>query len=323
MRSEDEFKTFYQDNLEAKLIQVDTIRKDKLKRAFWTFIYILGLILFVVVGLSQSWLTQVFRWIWIISSMGIFFYLMYRLHSGKNKLNFKSAFKQKAILPIVKFISHNLQYFPEKHIPRRLYDESRLFLKGLDSYKGDDLIQGKIDKTFLQFSELHTRYKSTDSKGRTHWHDVFKGLFFVADFNKNFDGSTVLLPNHLGGGFSFFKKIFGLNRKEKLVELADPQFTDNFTCYSTDDIKARYILTPSLMERLNDFHKKYPKNRVSLSFVDGQVFVAIAYSKDLFEPSLFRSVVNYDRVKSYFDDIRLVVEIVEDLNLNNRIWTKE
>jgi len=144
----------------------------------------------------------------------------------------------------------------------------------------------------------------------------------VGDFNKDFKGSTVLLPNHMGSGFSFFKKLWGSNRKEKLVELADPEFMDNYTCYSTDDIQARYILSPALMKRLNDFHKKYPNNEVCLSFVDGQIFVAITYNKDLFEPSFFSSVVNKKKVLSYFDDIKLTVEIVEDLNLNTRIWTK-
>jgi len=323
MRSTEEFRKFYDLTLHPKLLEVDQLRKQKLKRSILSITYSLAMVFLIILGLTQSWLPSTFKIIWVLIVIVVFIYLLYQLKQGASKKKFKSVFKSQAIGAIVNFISQDLKYFPENKIDRRLYNNSRLFLQSLDSYNGDDLIEGKIDKTLFQFSELHTRYKSTNNKGQTTWHNVFKGLFFVADFNKQFQGSTVLVPNSLGGGFSFLKKVFGLNRKEKLVELADPKFSENFTCYSTDDIMARYILTPSLMQRLNQFHQKYPNNRVALSFVDGQIFVAISYSQDLFEPSLFRSVVKFSRVKSYFDDIRLVVEIVDDLNLNNRIWTKQ
>jgi hypothetical protein len=323
MRSAKEFRNFYDLTLHPKLVEVDRLRKLKLKRSIYSLLSVLGLVIFIVIGLSQSWLPGTFKLVWIGIVIVAFIILIYRLNKGASDKSFKSAFKRQAIESIVNFISQDLIYAPKKKIRRGLYEKSRIFLQSIDRYNGDDLIEGEIDKTLFHFSELHTRYKTTNSKGQTTWHDVFKGLFFVADFNKNFDGSTVLVPNSMGGGFTFLKKIFGLNRKEKLVELADPKFTENFTCYSTDDIMARYILTPALMHRLNGFHEKYPNNRVALSFVDGQIFVAISYPKKLFEPSLFRSVVEFSRVKSYFDDIRLVVEIVDDLNLNNRIWTKQ
>lgn len=323
MRSIDEFKQFYEQTLQPQLENLDKIRKRYLFTTLRFTFYLIAVILLFFVVLSQSWVPGFIKGIWILVSIGLFIYIVYKLHKTNKNNEYKKLFKGEVIQPIVKFISEDLEYHPKRKIPKSLYRKSRLFLKDTDRFKGDDLIEGKIDKTVFHFSELHTQYKTQGNKGQTHWHDIFKGIFFIADFNKEFDGSTVLLPNQIGGGFSFFKKIFGLNRKEKLVELADPEFTDNFTCYSTDDIKARYILTPALMERLNRFHKKYPDNRVALSFVDGQIFVAISYHHDLFEPSYFKSVVNYDQMQSYFDDIRLVVEIVEDLNLNNRIWTKE
>lgn len=323
MRSTDEFKQFYEQKLQPQLENLDKIRKRYLFTTLRFTFYLIAVILLFFIVLSQSWVPGFIKGIWIFVSIGLFIYIVYKLYKTNKNNEYKKLFKGEVIQPIVKFISDDLEYHPKRKIPKSLYRKSRLFLKDTDRFKGDDLIEGKIDKTVFHFSELHTQYKTTGNKGQTHWHDIFKGIFFIADFNKEFEGSTVLLPNQIGGGFSFFKKIFGLNRKEKLVELADPEFTDNFTCYSTDDIKARYILTPALMERLNRFHKKYPDNRVALSFVDGQIFVAISYPHDLFEPSYFKSVVNYDQMQSYFDDIRLVVEIVEDLNLNNRIWTKE
>jgi len=322
MKERVEFDQFYQETLKPQLRALDEVRKTKIKTIGKIILGIVGpfiLAYFISKGLSIAGNFSVLLFL-LALIMAIYFGFKFIKKYRRNK--YTETFKKQIIAPIVHFISDDLQYYPKREIPRSDYKKSRLFLENTDRYEGEDFVEGQIDKTLIHFSELHTQYKSTNSKGETRWHTIFRGLFFVGDFNKDFKGSTVLLPNHMGSGFSFFKKLWGSNRKEKLVELADPEFMDNYTCYSTDDIQARYILSPALMKRLNDFHKKYPNNEVCLSFVDGQIFVAITYNKDLFEPSFFSSVVNKKKVLSYFDDIKLTVEIVEDLNLNTRIWTK-
>jgi hypothetical protein len=44
--------------------------------------------------------------------------------------------------------------------------------------------------------------------------------------------------------------------------------------------------------------------------------------KNMFEPRLFRSLIGQDTLREYLDDIEATLGIVEDLNLNTRIWTK-
>ncbi len=52
-----------------------------------------------------------------------------------------------------------------------------------------------IGYTAVEFSQVHAQYKTessrTDSDGHTetdeHWHTIFKGIFFIADFNKHFN----------------------------------------------------------------------------------------------------------------------------------------
>ncbi len=322
MKQRTEFDQFYRETLKPQLKALDQVRKARIKIIGKIFLGAFGPFILAYLLLRWGILPGSFSVILIILAFVTALYFGYKYFREWNSENYTESFKKKVIAPIVHFISEDLSYYPKRKIPKSDYVKSRLFLKKTDRYSGEDFVEGKIDKTVFHFSELHSQYKSENSKGETTWHTIFRGLFFVADFNKEFEGSTVLLPNNIGGGFSFFKKLWGSNRKEKLVELADPKFMDNFTCYSTDDIEARYILSPALMERLNNFHEKYPKNRVCLSFVDGQVFVAITYHKNLFEPTFFTSVVNKKRIESYFDDIKLTVEIVEDLNLNTRIWTK-
>ena len=51
--------------------------------------------------------------------------------------------------------------------------------------------------------------------------------------------------------------------------------------------------------------------------------LAKKYRKDLFEPKLFGDIVEFNNIQEYYDDLVLVLDLVETLNLNTRIWTKQ
>jgi hypothetical protein len=95
---------------------------------------------------------------------------------------------------------------------------------------------------------------------------------------------------------------------------------DSYT--GEDQVEARYILTPSLMERILAYKCKW-KSRISLSFCDSKDYIAISMNKNLFEARIFKPVADYSFMEENLRFLILLTEIVEDLNLNTRIWTKE
>ena len=60
-----------------------------------------------------------------------------------------------------------------------------------------------------------------------------------------------------------------------------------------------------------------------LSFSASKLHVAIPFEKELFEPKIMESLLNISHVQEYYDNLKLVVDIVDDLNLNTRIWTQK
>ncbi|RLF43938.1 MAG: hypothetical protein DRN29_09290, partial [Thermoplasmata archaeon] len=142
-------------------------------------------------------------------------------------------------------------------------------------------------------------------------------------FNKHFYGKTVVLPDTaervLGGLGSLIQSI-NTSRGE-YVKMDDPEFEKYFVVYADDQIEARYVLTPGLMRRIVEFRKKTGK-RVYLSFVGSEVFVAIPYRRGLFEPPVFSKVTSFKNAQHYYEDLKLAIGIVDDLNLNTRIWTR-
>ena len=237
------------------------------------------------------------------------------------------AFKVNVIKKILGYMAPDLTYCPKGHVPKWQIVASRLFSKHPDRVKGDDLVQGRVGETNMQFSEIHAEAKdeSTSSSGTRHrrWSTIFRGLFFIADFNKKFSGKTLVLPDtaeqFLGSMGSLFQSL-NVTRGE-LIKMDDPEFEKYFVVYGDDQIEARYILSTSLMRRIIEFRRKTGR-RICLSFVSSHVYVAVPYRRRLFEPRVFRSVLGFKGIEQYLEDFQLFTGIVEDLNLNTRIWTK-
>jgi hypothetical protein len=321
MQSKEEFVSYFEESLSPSLKALEEIRLQCANYIKYNILLFLSMVFIVFVLIFSDWLPveQVVIPI-VLVVIGFLFaigYFSYRLM----KLEYKKKYKHHLVRPIIHFVSPDLKYFPERFIPEGHFRMSRIFLEKPNIYEGDDFVEGQIDQTAFHFSEVKAQVQRTNGKNTTK-HNLFHGLFFIAEFNKDFEGSTVLLPNKIGKGWRFLKRVSGLNRKERYVELEDPSLNKLFNCYSVDDIKARYILSPALMARITNFAQKYPKQALHISFVNSYLFVAIAYNKDLFEPNYFRSILNIDQALQYFEDIQFVVGIVEDLNLNTRIWSK-
>jgi hypothetical protein len=145
---------------------------------------------------------------------------------------------------------------------------------------------------------------------------LFKGLFFSANFPKNSKGKTLIIPKLLNSN------IHSLNiGKRQIIKLEDPEFTKFFTVYGNDQVEARYILSTNLMAKLVNFRKKAGRN-IYVSFVDNMIYIAIEYAEDVFEPKLFKTMLSFAPMREYFENIQLMLGIVEDLNLNRHIWSQ-
>lgn len=236
---------------------------------------------------------------------------------------YKKDFKNRVIGRLIKFFDPGLTYFPTEKITKEKFLHSDLFKTKPNRYKGDDLVRGKIGATEIEFSEVLAQYVQSNGKTTT-VHTVFHGLFFIADFNKHFRTRTFVLPDtaeRLFGKFGKTLQSWNLTRPD-LIQLEDPEFEKEFVVYGQDQIEARYILSTSLMERILEFKRKTRQN-IFLSFVDSRVYVGVWSDRTLFEPKILSTLLDFDLIREYFDDLQLATGIVEDLNLNTRIWTKE
>lgn len=320
MNNSKSFKEFYEEKLVPDLSVLDSERKQVKKR-----IIIIAVIAFLVIILEAKFIPSgIGTWKGVIQVItGVSGFILISLSSRKYKLNFKS----KIIGKITAYVDESLAYLPEGTVSKAEFLKSAIFQHSCDSYKGEDHISGKIDKTDIEFSEVIAQYKTSTGSGsnkKEQYSTYFKGVFFVADFNKHFKSRTLVLPDNAEKLFGKFgQKLQSMSfSRGKLIKLEDPEFEKEFCVYGNDQVESRYILSMSLMRRILEFKKKWG-TKIYLSFVDSKVYIAISLNKNLFEPKLFKTIVNYDFIEENITYLLLLIGIVEDLNLNTRIWTKE
>ena len=230
--------------------------------------------------------------------------------NNKSKI-FSSFYKEEVVDEIIHAFCPNATYSPNDGVSEDLFRNSGLFTSP-DRYHAEDLIEGCLGKTSFICSEVHAeerRARSTKNGVQYYWEDIFKGFLFIADFHKEFQGETTVLRD------SFFKIKMGASR----VKMESPDFEKVF---ATNQIEARYLIIPSMMERMLKLDSNFKKG-ITISFRNSTILVAIPDSKNRFEADVWSSLNDMSILKSDFAVLQSLLEIVDELNLNTRIWSKE
>ncbi len=312
MKSISDLTDFYYKNLFPTLEKLESDRKSLRHK-----IIVIGVIYTFVFALLAYELSDYLDFIFFAyAALGAFIY-KFMVH------DYTHDFKMSIIKPLIHAIDDSLLYSSTTHISEYLFNRSDLFSKP-DRMNGNDYVKGNIDGINIQFSDIHAEKRHRNNKGRDSWSTIFQGLFIVADFNKHFQGETVVLPDTAQ---STFGNLIGnwLQSKnmarEELVKMDDPEFEKEFVVYSTDQIEARYILSHSLMKKLLLFRQR-SAHPISISFIGSHIHMAINYDKDLFEPSIFRSLLDYKVAMDYVKNLHLAISVVQELKLNKKLWSK-
>lgn len=245
---------------------------------------------------------------------------------------FIGNYKMNLLPAIINFTGSEISYSPEKYIPKNVFEESALFpAQSIWSYKGSDYTKGKSGQTDFEFSQLHVMKKETkQSSGKTETEisELFKGIFYKADFHKNFSEKTFIVPDLAREIFGAYigemlnKNIGNPNRSDvKLIYTEDMEFEKLFAVFSSDEQQARYILTPSMQQKITALKSKF-SNDMYFSFVNGNLYIGIESGNDFFAPNIFGNIDDYQSVEKHYLLVKNMLDIANELGLNTRIWTK-
>ena len=237
---------------------------------------------------------------------------------------YRSAYKTQVVEQVIAAIEPTWTYKSDAKVGALEFNSSKLFSRPYSNFGGDDLVTGKIDKTDFQSSELNVYYEVGAGEHKEQ-KTLFSGFFFHADFNKHFSGETYVVHGDLEDQVKTLRSISSAKttttKSGAYVKLENPEFSKIFTVRASNQQEARYLLTPRIMEALVRLHKRYP-HPTHISFVGKRVYFAITFGKQLFEPCIFKPVAEFEEVEKLHNLFMLNTEIIQELNLNTRIWTK-
>lgn len=255
--------------------------------------------------------------------IAIVIYLSIRL--GGFASSFRNLYKNEVFCRVTAAIAPGMTYQPHHCITQSLFEECGLHSSRIDRYSGEDYFSGHVGRTGVIFSELHVERKETsrDSKGNTstRWVTVFRGLFVVMDFHKDFRGETMVVTDVAESMFGWLgRKLQSISGD--LVRLENPEFEKVFKVRSTDQVEARYLLTPAMQEQLLQLRQTWGP-QIQFCLRRSLLFISIPRSDRWFEMENRGSASHRPAVQQFTAQLLAVLHIVRVLNLNTRIWTKE
>jgi hypothetical protein len=261
----------------------------------------------------------------VVSVTLIYNIIVYSKFINGHASAYKAAYKSKVIGAMTRSIESDMIYFPDRGISEQTFRDSRLYRGDVDRYHSEDLFTGKIGKTLLMFSEAHAEDKRsrTNSKGRseTYWVTIFNGTICVVDFNKKFRSWVTVMPDFAESSFGWLgRKVQGLSGN--LVRLESPQFEQAFVVHGGDQVEARYLLTPDFQDRLLELRRWFGDD-IRLAFHNSKLHLSIPNSTNRFEPNIKQPAHDLSQMHQFIQQMTSIFRLVEMLDLNTRIWTKQ
>jgi hypothetical protein len=251
----------------------------------------------------------------------------------------KSGYKGIVVRRIVASLGRGLAYKPTSSLTVQHFTSMDLFNESASTWNSEDEVSGRKNNVTYALHEVRAGRRDNSSRARLGLTSslvlfaalkatkqdqriFFRGLIVKLDFNKNFAGHTVVIPDTegqiLGGLFGESES----RRKKSIVRMENVDFEKMFSVYSTDDQEARYLITPKLMELVMEAQGLLGA-QLRLCFKENSLFVTVPQDKDRFEVNMFGGAVTLETaVGDLVEVVNLAEKLVDALDLETRIWTR-
>lgn len=171
----------------------------------------------------------------------------------------------------------------------------------------EDEVSGHYEGLRFSLVDAHLKDKDDDNT-RT----VFHGLLAAFEMSKSFHGRTLVRRD--GGIVGNF--LGGIGNKLERVAMEDPRFERAYEVYSSDQVEARYLLTPAFMERLLALEEQLG-SKVRLAFDRNSLLMSIELNRDAFNiGKLDAPLADKRRLQGIVTDLTMIFDVVETLRLN-------
>jgi hypothetical protein len=182
----------------------------------------------------------------------------------------------------------------------------------------EDALTGELHGADFEMCEAQLIEMEESKKGAPRQKTVFRGALIRIAFPRTIEGVTLIARDR--GAANMLDRWSNSRRsggKLKRVGLVDPKFEDVFEVYGTDQVMARYLVTPTFMERLLELEAALEGSNVRAVFDDslkagfgkGELLIA-ADTGNLFEVARKGRIDTRETLETIHEDIALIAEII-------------
>lgn len=293
-----EFAPLWNEQIRPRLQALEVRRKRAVRAAMLTvgggavFIFALWL-----------WLGDKNPFVWLsFVAVGVAIFVISGLVLGPVHKKAKNTLLQ----PVLDALGYRYQ---DKGFDPAGYEAARRFSllpSDIDRRGFEDWIEGEHEGARFQLYEAKLQQKIR-TKNSSSYVTVFRGVIGRIDHDSSALGVTVFTRDK--GWFDGLSAPRGM-KQAKLVASA---FEDIFTVYTTDQVEARYLLPPNMMEHLVALERDFQGRKIRGAFYDGGLMFLIE-TKNLFEPgSILRPMDDPSRFENLIGEIRSLRSLIHEL----------
>lgn len=226
------------------------------------------------------------------------------LRVGKTRENFKRMYKDTFVSAVLAEIFDNVDYQWENGFRRDYVRDFSLCQMG-NRYSSEDYLRASYKGVFFEQAEVKVYYKSSGKNSHTTIY--FDGRMFVFDLPlKKVFSLKVFTENFMYR----LKNTDGFRMKK--VQMESAQFNKRFDVLAANEHDAFYILTPHVMERIDNIASTF--GNVGLHFHGGRLCVGINMRGDAFDSNMSTKIDYLAEKEKAKRDAQVIIDIIDTLN---------
>ncbi|RTR38209.1 DUF3137 domain-containing protein [Shewanella canadensis] len=224
--------------------------------------------------------------------------------------HYQSDVKLQVFPKIFRYFGDDFIFSPTHSMSMTTLKRSKL-LPGYDKAHFDDYVQGTYRGIEIAINELAlTKEVRRDKNSETK--TVFNGVMVQLSCHKKFNGHTVVVRSR-GSLMNFLSDSF---KRLSRVKLEDPRFEKLFDVFSSDQVEARYLLTVSFMERLQELADCF-SGQFQCAFYEDKLLIMLASRENRFElGSIFNGATFEYEFSQINREMRQLFAMIEVLKLD-------
>ena len=230
-----------------------------------------------------------------------------RAELQNNELKKKLFFKKKCMSKLLRVFG-NIKWYNNCEVIKT--DEIRktgLFKVIADRFTDDEFV-----------GDYHgVKFRMSETRFRVNEHIGFTGVILAFEANKSFESHTIIVSKLAPDRHR------SLNLEPVILE--DPKFCRDYNVYSSDQTEARYLITPSFMERFRKLKVAFKTTDIACAFLKNKVIFALdneglsGLSKNLFEIDAYSAFTDdREAINIFYNELTSVLDMAAYFKLDEK-----